>query len=125
MRECSYWDKALGSFLAALVLSMVLSPLLISHNAELAGLVFPRGDTELDELAQDDAATQAVAHREHVIICGYGRVGQNLARVLASSLCKGSARVLRAFNASKSTWLTLCSSANATARESHSSARSD
>ncbi len=68
--------------LAALVVSMVLSPLLISHNAELAGLVFPRGDTELDELAQDDAATQAVAHREHVIICGYGRVGQNLARVL-------------------------------------------
>jgi CPA2 family monovalent cation:H+ antiporter-2 len=36
------------------------------------------------ELARIDAATQALAAREHVILCGYGRVGQNVARVLES-----------------------------------------
>jgi CPA2 family monovalent cation:H+ antiporter-2 len=30
----------------------------------------------------ETAATREIARREHVIICGFGRVGQNLARVL-------------------------------------------
>jgi CPA2 family monovalent cation:H+ antiporter-2 len=36
------------------------------------------------ELARIEAATMALAAREHVILCGYGRVGQNVARVLES-----------------------------------------
>jgi DNA-binding transcriptional LysR family regulator len=32
----------------------------------------------------EDAATGDVARREHVVLCGYGRVGQNIARVLES-----------------------------------------
>ena len=33
-------------------------------------------------IEREDAVTQAVAKREHVILCGFGRVGQNVARVL-------------------------------------------
>ena len=33
-------------------------------------------------VALETAATREIARREHVIICGFGRVGQNLARVL-------------------------------------------
>lgn len=63
--------------LAATVVSMVLSPLLIRHNGPLAELVFPR-KTPAPVPDQDQLAGQ----RDHVIVCGFGRVGQNLARVL-------------------------------------------
>src|SRR6185369_16466594 len=63
--------------LAATVVSMVLSPLLIRHNGRLAELIFPRR-TLAPIPNQDDVCGQ----RDHVIICGFGRVGQNLARVL-------------------------------------------
>ncbi|HJY38184.1 MAG TPA: cation:proton antiporter, partial [Steroidobacteraceae bacterium] len=63
--------------LAATVVSMVLSPLLIRHNDQLAELVFPR---KTPAPVPDQA--QLAGQRDHVIICGFGRVGQNLARVL-------------------------------------------
>ena len=63
--------------LAATVVSMVLSPLLIRHNGPLAELIFPR-TTPTPVPEQDKLAKQ----HDHVIICGFGRVGQNLARVL-------------------------------------------
>ncbi|HUO83447.1 MAG TPA: monovalent cation:proton antiporter-2 (CPA2) family protein [Gammaproteobacteria bacterium] len=68
--------------LTAIVVSMALSPLLIRYNGRLAGWLFRSRDVDLADLMRDEAATAAVAHREHVIICGYGRVGQNLARIL-------------------------------------------
>lgn len=63
--------------LAATVVSMVLSPLLIRHNGRLAELVFPR-----KSLAPVPDQHRLQEQRDHVIICGFGRVGQNLARVL-------------------------------------------
>jgi CPA2 family monovalent cation:H+ antiporter-2 len=63
--------------LAATVVSMFLSPLLIRHNGWLAELIFPRS-TLAPIPNQDNVSGQ----RDHVIICGFGRVGQNLARVL-------------------------------------------
>jgi CPA2 family monovalent cation:H+ antiporter-2 len=68
--------------LAAITLSMVLSPLLIRHNKRIARLLLREAGPVQTELARTDAATQALAAREHVILCGYGRVGQNIARVL-------------------------------------------
>jgi CPA2 family monovalent cation:H+ antiporter-2 len=68
--------------LAAITLSMVLSPFLIRHNKRIAQLVLRESGPAQTELARDEAATQALAAREHVILCGYGRVGQNVARVL-------------------------------------------
>ncbi len=70
--------------LAAITLSMVLSPFLIRHNKRIARLVLQESGPAQTELARIDAATQALAGREHVILCGYGRVGQNVARVLES-----------------------------------------
>lgn len=71
-------DSALiQPLLAATVVSMVLSPLLIRHNARLSELIFPR--TTLAPVPDQD---QLAGQRDHVIICGFGRVGQNLARVL-------------------------------------------
>jgi CPA2 family monovalent cation:H+ antiporter-2 len=75
-------DATIQPLLAATVVSMVLSPFLIRHNARLAEYLFHRGDHELNELQREMAATQTVAQRNHVILCGFGRVGQNLARAL-------------------------------------------
>lgn len=69
--------------LAATVLSMVLSPLIIKNNKKLARwLLREKGPPQPTALAREFAGTRAVAAREHVLLCGYGRVGQNVARVL-------------------------------------------
>ena len=70
--------------LAAITLSMVLSPFLIRHNKRIAQFVLRESGPAQTALARIDAATQALAAREHVLLCGYGRVGQNVARVLES-----------------------------------------
>jgi CPA2 family monovalent cation:H+ antiporter-2 len=75
-------DAIIQPLLAATVVSMVLSPFLIRHNARLAEYLFHRGDHELNELQREMAAAHTVAQRNHVILCGFGRVGQNLARAL-------------------------------------------
>ncbi|HEX2493198.1 MAG TPA: cation:proton antiporter [Steroidobacter sp.] len=69
--------------LAAIVVSMVASPLLIRHNGRIADWLFRRREPPAPSAADLElAGTYAAAQREHVIICGFGRVGQNLARVL-------------------------------------------
>jgi monovalent cation:H+ antiporter-2, CPA2 family len=67
--------------LAAMILSMLLAPLLI-QNAER----WVRKLTANDWLARAAEVTQVaartMARRDHVIVCGFGRSGQNLARLL-------------------------------------------
>ena len=70
--------------LAAITLSMVLSPLLIRHNKRMARVLLRESGPASTELARIDAANRALAARAHVILCGFGRVGQNVARVLES-----------------------------------------
>jgi monovalent cation:H+ antiporter-2, CPA2 family len=69
--------------LAAMVLSMLLAPVII-HFAE----PIVRRLTANDWLAQAAQVTQiaarTMARQDHVIVCGYGRSGQNLARLLAA-----------------------------------------
>ncbi len=70
--------------LVAVVLSMIASPLLIRYNRHIARLLLgERGppDAPLDREAEFNSE---LAAREHVILCGFGRVGQNIARVLES-----------------------------------------
>jgi CPA2 family monovalent cation:H+ antiporter-2 len=78
--------ERLQPLLVAVILSLVLSPLLLAHNKRIARFLLrqrrPAPDAEATASARDLAATEAVARREHVIICGYGRVGQSVARVL-------------------------------------------
>jgi monovalent cation:H+ antiporter-2, CPA2 family len=61
---------------------MVLSPFLIRHNSRVTDFLLRHHGDELNELKRELAATQTVAQRNHVILCGFGRVGQNLARAL-------------------------------------------
>ena len=68
--------------LAAIVLSMVLSPILIRHNRRITRAVLSEFGPPGSAAMRDTQATLAVAEREHVVICGFGRVGQNIARVL-------------------------------------------
>jgi len=68
--------------LAATVLSMVLSPLLIRQNRRIARALFRESGAPHTEAMRETRATLAVAERDHVVICGFGRVGQNIARVL-------------------------------------------
>ena len=68
--------------LAATVLSMVVSPVIIRHNRRITRALLGESGPPRSEARASDQATLAVAERDHVIICGFGRVGQNIARVL-------------------------------------------
>jgi CPA2 family monovalent cation:H+ antiporter-2 len=67
--------------LAAMVISMLIAPLLIQFGEPLV-----RKLTANDWLARAAQVTQIAARtmsrQDHIIICGYGRSGQNLARLL-------------------------------------------
>lgn len=69
--------------LAAIVLSMALAPLLIHYNSALARRLFARshhlGGTSRQAR---DIAYAVRAMKNHVILCGFGRVGQNMAGFL-------------------------------------------
>jgi CPA2 family monovalent cation:H+ antiporter-2 len=68
--------------LVAIVLSMVLSPFILNNNRSVARFLLREEGPP--PTPREDAATIEIAHREHVILCGFGRVGQNIARVLES-----------------------------------------
>ena len=68
--------------LAATVLSMVLSPVLIRHNRRITRALLGESGPRHTEAMREAQATLAVADRDHVVICGFGRVGQVIARVL-------------------------------------------
>jgi len=71
--------------LTATVLSMVLSPILIRHNRRITRALLSESGPPHSEAMRETEATLAVAEREHVVICGFGRVGQNIARVLETT----------------------------------------
>ena len=70
--------------LTAIALSMLLGPFLVRYNGRIADRILGRRTVQPSEVALETAATRQLAEREHVIVCGFGRVGQNLARVLES-----------------------------------------
>jgi CPA2 family monovalent cation:H+ antiporter-2 len=75
-------DKTLSQLvLAAMVLSMLSAPFLIQFAEPLARRL--TANDWLTRAAQlTSIAARTLARQEHVIICGYGRSGQNLARLL-------------------------------------------
>jgi len=74
--------RVVQPLLAATVLSMVLSPLIIRHNRRITRIILRESGNPLTEAMRQERITLAAADREHVVICGFGRVGQNIARVL-------------------------------------------
>jgi len=74
-------ELLLQVMLAAIVLSMLIAPFLIGHSEHIVRRV--SGAEWLVRAAElTRIATQSMATDRHVIICGYGRSGQNLARLL-------------------------------------------
>jgi len=69
--------------LVAIVLSMVLSPFILNNNKAVARFLLREKGPPVSG-AREEVATIEIARREHVILCGFGRVGQNVARVLES-----------------------------------------
>lgn len=67
--------------LNAILLSMILAPLLIRHNSRIAGLL-RRPAPAAAGGAVFSIPPESRGLRGHVIVCGYGRVGQNVARFL-------------------------------------------
>ena len=70
--------------LVALVLSLIASPLLIRFNRRIARLLLGERGPPVTPLDREAQFNSELAAREHVILCGFGRVGQNIARVLES-----------------------------------------
>ena len=71
----------LQTVLAAMVLSMLAAPLIIEYTEPIVRRL--TANDWLSRAAQVTAiATQAMARQDHVIVCGYGRSGQNLSRLL-------------------------------------------
>jgi len=68
--------------LTAIALSMLLGPLVIRYNKLVADTILRRKVATPSDMALETTATRDIARREHIIICGFGRVGQNLARIL-------------------------------------------
>jgi CPA2 family monovalent cation:H+ antiporter-2 len=75
-------DGLVQALLTTVALSMLLGPLLVRYNGRIADFVLRRQSVAPTEAALETAATRELAKREHVIVCGFGRVGQNIARVL-------------------------------------------
>ncbi|MEO9135480.1 MAG: monovalent cation:proton antiporter-2 (CPA2) family protein [Casimicrobiaceae bacterium] len=69
--------------LAAMILSMLLAPLLIQH-AERWVRKLTANDWLVRAAELTQVAARTMARQEHVIVCGFGRSGQNLTRLLES-----------------------------------------
>jgi monovalent cation:H+ antiporter-2, CPA2 family len=74
----AHWQSPV---LASMVLSMMLTPFIIMYSDQLVMRV-SRSDWLLQSVAMTRIAKRAINTEAHVIIAGYGRSGQNLARLL-------------------------------------------
>jgi len=68
--------------LAALVLSMAVAPVLVRHNAPLTRWLVRIRHRERVVDVEQEVAERARGMEGHVIIAGYGRMGQNVAQLL-------------------------------------------
>jgi CPA2 family monovalent cation:H+ antiporter-2 len=73
--------KAQSPLLASMVLSMMLTPLIILSSNRIVNRL-ASSDWMTQSLAMTQMASKAINTHQHVLICGYGRSGQNLARLL-------------------------------------------
>jgi CPA2 family monovalent cation:H+ antiporter-2 len=76
--------RLVQSLLAAVVLGMFVSPMIIRYNKRIARFVLRERGPPGVAIEREYAAATELAQREHVLLCGFGRVGRHLARVLAS-----------------------------------------
>src|SRR5213076_1407419 len=67
--------------LASMVLSMVATPFIVMFSNRIV-MRLSASDWLMQSVAMTTIAKRAINTEAHVIICGYGRCGQNLARIL-------------------------------------------
>ena len=74
-------EPAVQVVLAAMLISMLLSPLILA-NSERIIMRLVSSEWEVRAVQLQQLAIRAMSKKAHVIVCGYGRSGQNLARFL-------------------------------------------
>ncbi|HVK56503.1 MAG TPA: monovalent cation:proton antiporter-2 (CPA2) family protein [Burkholderiales bacterium] len=74
--------KVVQIALAAMVLSMLAAPFILMHSDRIV-LHFSESEWMMRAMALTELSVKTMAVQGHVIICGYGRSGQNLGRFLA------------------------------------------
>ena len=72
---------ALQAVLAALVLSMLLAPVIVHYSNRIV-LRFAASEWLMRSMQLTRLAAQTINTEKHVVICGYGRSGQHLARFM-------------------------------------------
>ncbi|HOE41431.1 MAG TPA: monovalent cation:proton antiporter-2 (CPA2) family protein [Rhodoferax sp.] len=73
--------ELLNPILAAMVLSMLATPFIIMHSNALV-LRLVANEWLMEAVQMTSIARKSIKSNKHVIICGFGRCGQNLARML-------------------------------------------
>ena len=73
--------ELLNPILAAMVLSMLATPFIVMHSSALV-MRLVSNEWLMESVQMTSIARKAIKANKHVIICGYGRCGQNLARML-------------------------------------------
>jgi CPA2 family monovalent cation:H+ antiporter-2 len=76
-------DRLMDAILAAMLLSMLAAPFLIAFSDRIA-MRFAREEWMLKSLQLTQLASRTIKASRHVIICGYGRNGQALAKLLGA-----------------------------------------
>jgi CPA2 family monovalent cation:H+ antiporter-2 len=71
----------LSPVLASMVLSMIATPFIVQYSNRIVARLSAT-DWMMQSVALTTIAKKSIATEAHVIICGYGRSGQNLARLL-------------------------------------------
>ncbi len=71
----------MNPILASMVLSMLATPFIIQYSNRIV-MKLVASDWMLQSLQMTSIARKSINAHKHVIICGYGRCGQNLARML-------------------------------------------
>jgi monovalent cation:H+ antiporter-2, CPA2 family len=74
-------DSLRGPVLASMVLSMLATPFIVMYSDRIV-MRLSANDWLLQSVAMTTIAKRTINAERHVIICGFGRSGQNLARLL-------------------------------------------
>ena len=73
--------ELLNPILAGMVLSMLATPFIVMHSTDIV-MKLVSNEWLMESVQVTSIARQAIKTNKHVIICGFGRCGQNLARML-------------------------------------------
>ncbi len=72
----------LQPILAGLIISMLAAPLLVRFNYAIAQIMLGRDVHHLESDTLENLPEATEAFSNHVIVCGYGRLGQGISRIL-------------------------------------------